>query len=63
MVRNPKFKNEVLAVYDCWIAGGHTPYEYLFVLPNGHLEVDHAVLRVGVTRDNEELEKIRNESK
>ena len=51
-------KTQVLAVYDLWQAGGHKPYDYLFRLPSNHLEVDHAVLRVGNQRDNEDLENL-----
>lgn len=54
-------KNDILAVYNVWRAGGKTPYEYLFLLPRDHLEVDYATYRVGVKDDNEQIEKLKDE--
>lgn len=54
---NKTLHREVLATYQCWRAGGHTPYEYLFKLPRNHLEVDYAVLKVGYVQEEKEFEE------
>ena len=54
------YRRELHAVYSTWKAGGKTPYEYLFLLPRNHLEVDFATLLVGSEVEKETLE---NDSK
>ena len=51
-----RYRRELHAVYATWQAGGKTPYEYLFLLPRNHLEVDFATLLVGSEVATEMLE-------
>ena len=56
-----RYRLELHAVYSTWKAGGKTPYEYLFLLPRDHLEVDFATLLVGSEVETEILGKDNKE--
>ncbi len=56
VIPEESYRRELHAVYATWKAGGKTPYEYLFLLPRNHLEVDFATLLIGSEVEAEILE-------